>query len=138
MGTEIQRRGLAPNDVGGHDRLNVSLVTTRPDIIREIHNAYLAAGADLIETNTFGSTSIVLDEYDQGARAFELNRTAAELAVSVAKDFSKPGYPRFVSGAIGPTTKLPSLGHITFDELLQGYLTQIDGLVTGVVDVLSI
>lgn len=138
MGTEIQKKSLTPDDFHGHDGLNELLCVTRPDVIKEIHASYLEAGADLIETNTFGSTSIVLDEYEQGSRAFELNEAAASLACEVARSFSTRSQRRFVSGAVGPTTKLPSLGHISYDTLLTAYIEQMRGLLSGGVDLFHI
>jgi 5-methyltetrahydrofolate--homocysteine methyltransferase len=138
MGTEIQRYNLGPDDFAGLEGLNELLVITRPDVIREIHASYLEAGADIIETDTFGATDVVLDEYGKGSEAYALNLAAAELAREVADSFSRPNFPRFVSGSVGPTTKLVSLGHITFDTLLQAYTTQVEGLLAGGVDLLQI
>lgn len=138
MGTEIQRRGISLDDFEGCEGLNEILCVTRPDVIREIHASYLEAGADVIETNSFGSSSIVLDEYDRGAHAFEYSRASAVLAREVAADFARTGRPRFVSGSVGPTTKLPSLGHIAFDAMRNAYITQIEGLLDGGVDLLQI
>jgi len=109
MGTMIQERDLVADDFEGLDGCNEYLVVTRPQIIKEIHASYLTAGADLIETNTFGSAAIVLAEYDIGNRAYEISKKAAEIASQVARDFSSPAWPRFVAGSVGPTTKLPSL-----------------------------
>ena len=117
MGTEIQKRNLTPDDFAGDDGLNEILVVTRPDVIKEIHASYYEAGSDVVETDTFGSSSIVLDEYDKGAQAFELSKQAAKIAKEVAQSFSTKAHPRFVSGSVGPTTKLCSLGHIIFDDL---------------------
>ena len=138
MGTMIQAAGLSPDDFAGKDGCNELLVATRPDVIRHIHAAYLDAGADIIETDTFGSTPIVLAEYGIAERAYELSRTAAEIARGVADDFSQKGRRRFVSGSVGPGTKLVSLGHMGFDEMRAGFETQIRGLIDGGVDVVQI
>ena len=134
MGTMIQGFSLGADDFDGKDGCNEILVATRPDVIRSIHAAYFEAGADCVETNTFGGTRLVLDEYEIGARAHELNRVAASLAREVADRYSTPERPRFVLGSVGPTTRLVSLGHITFDALLANFEEQIAGLVEGGVD----
>jgi 5-methyltetrahydrofolate--homocysteine methyltransferase len=134
MGTMIQNAGLTADDFEGNDGCNELLVRTRPDVIKAIHAAYFAAGADCVETNTFGGTRLVLNEFDLGDEAYSLNRTAAELAKEVAREFSTPERPRFVLGSVGPTTRLVSLGHITFDDLLANYEEQIGGLLDGGVD----
>ena len=134
MGTMIQNADLTPEDFEGADGCNELLVRTRPDVIRKIHAAYFAAGADCVETNTFGGTRLVLNEFDLGDEAYTLNRTAAALAKAVAAEFSTPERPRFVLGSVGPTTRLVSLGHITFDDLLANYEEQIGGLIDGGAD----
>ncbi|HEY8376327.1 MAG TPA: homocysteine S-methyltransferase family protein, partial [Nannocystis sp.] len=134
MGTMIQARGLGPDDYGGHDGCPEVLVRTRPDVVREIHAAYLEAGADCIETNTFGGMPHVLAEFDLDGECYALNRRAAELAREIARDFSTPERPRFVLGSVGPGTRLVSLGHITFDELLVSVARQVEGLIDGGVD----
>src|SRR5688572_28580005 len=107
MGTSIQDRDLTAADFGGPDLegCNENLVLTRPDIIREIHEGYLEAGCDIVETNTFGGTPLVLDEYALGEKAHEINFQAARIARQSADRFSTPDHPRFVAGSIGPTTK---------------------------------
>jgi len=115
MGTMLQRANLGPDDFAGKDGCNEILCETRPDVVSGVHAQYFEAGADIVETNTFGSTPIVLAEYAIAERSYDLSRRAAELARAVAADFSTPDQPRFVSGSVGPTTKLVSLGHITFD-----------------------
>lgn len=117
MGTMIQDANLTAADFGGeeYDGCNEYLTLTAPHVIQRIHEEYFAAGADIIETNTFGSTSIVLDEYDLGHLAYELNIEAVKLAVAARDKFSTPEWPRFVAGAIGPTTKTLSVtGGVTF------------------------
>ena len=139
MGTAIQSFDLGPDDFGGidYEGCNENLVLTRPDVIERIHRGHLDAGADIIETDTFGSTSIVLAEYDLAHEARRLNRVAAELARSVADAASTPEKPRFVAGSMGPTTKTISVtGGVTFDELVDSYQEQAAGLMEGGVDVL--
>ncbi len=139
-GTNIQERDLGPDDFGGEDLegCNELLVATRPDVIRDLHASFLEVGSDAVETDTFGSFPNVLAEYELADRAFELSETAARLAKDVAGDFATPDKPRWVVGSIGPGTKLPSLGHIRFAELRDGYQVQVDGLLAGGVDVLLI
>ncbi len=134
MGTMIQNANLSPDDFEGNDGCNELLVRTRPDVIRQIHAAYFEVGADCVETNTFGATRLVLGEFDLGDQAYDLNRRAAQLAREVACGFSTPTRPRFVLGSVGPTTRLVSLGHITFDDLLANYQEQISGLIDGGAD----
>ena len=139
MGTSIQGKGLGPEDFGGEDYegCNEYLVLTKPAVIGDIHREYLEAGADVLETNTFGATSVVLAEYDLAHEARRINRVAAELARQVADDVSTPDRPRFVAGSMGPTTKTISVtGGITFDELAEAYREQALGLVEGGVDLL--
>ncbi len=138
MGTEIQKRPLTTADFDDLEGLNEILCITRPDVIREIHESYLAAGADVIETNSFGSTSVVLSEYDQGSRAYEFNLAAAKVARQAADSYSTESHPRFVSGAIGPTTKLLSLGHIDYDTMHKAFAEQAKGLLDGGVDLFQI
>lgn len=138
MGTEVQVRGLVPADFGGLDGLNEMLVQTRPDVIEDIHRAYLDAGADIIETDSFGANAVVLAEYGLADRAGDLNRQAALLARRAADAFARPGAPRYVSGSIGPGTRLPSLGQIAPDELTRAYREQAAGLLSGGVDLLQI
>lgn len=139
MGTMIQQAGLVPEDFGGEelDGCNEMLVLTRPDVIQSIHEQYLAAGADIIETNTFGGASIVLLEYDIPEKAREINLAAAALARAAADKYSTPDKPRYVAGAIGPTTKTLSVtGGVTFDELVDSYYEQTIALMEGDVDAL--
>ena len=139
MGTMLQRENLSEADFGGEkfDGCNELLVVTRPDVISKIHEAYLEAGADIIETNTFGATSVVLAEYDIPERARELNLAAAKLAVDAAAKYSTPEWPRYVAGALGPTTKTLSVtGGVTFDELVHSYYEQALALIECGVDAL--
>ena len=138
MGTNVQKHNLTPEDFWGKEGCNELLVLSRPDVIRAVHAAFLQAGCDVIETDSFGSTSIVLAEYDLQNRTRELNLAAARLARSVADEYSTPAQPRFVAGSMGPTTKLPSLGHIGYDAMAASYREQAEALIEGGVDVLLI
>jgi 5-methyltetrahydrofolate--homocysteine methyltransferase len=139
MGTSIQNYNLTvAEDFEGKENCSEILVVTRPDVIREIHASYLAAGADVIETDSFGASSLVLGEFGIPERARELNIAAARLAKEVAKEYSTVAKPRFVAGSIGPTTKLPSLGHIGYDAMLATYVEQVEALIEGGVDILLI
>ncbi|APO46323.1 methionine synthase [Paenibacillus xylanexedens] len=139
MGTMIQQVDLTGEDFGGEDLdgCNEMLVLTRPELIQRIHEEYLEAGADLIETNTFGATSVVLAEYDIQDRAREINLEAARIAKAAVDRFSTPESPRYVVGAMGPTTKTLSVtGGVTFQELIESYLEQALALIEGGVDAL--
>ncbi|CAM2841067.1 methionine synthase [Paenibacillus taichungensis] len=139
MGTMIQQVDLTGADFGGEDLdgCNEMLVLTRPELIQRIHEEYLEAGADLIETNTFGATSVVLAEYDIQDRAREINLEAARIAKAAADRFSTPESPRYVVGAMGPTTKTLSVtGGVTFQELIDSYFEQALALIEGGVDAL--
>ena len=139
MGTQIQARGLGPDDFGGaeYEGCNEYLVVTRPDVIKDIHKEYLDAGADIIETNTFGATSVVLAEYDLASEARRLNREAAAIAREAADEAGEDGQPRFVAGSMGPTTKTISVtGGVTFDELAEAFQEQAAGLMEGGADLL--
>ena len=141
MGTQIQARGLGPDDFGGeeYEGCNEYLNVTRPDVIDDIHRSYLAAGADIIQTNTFGATALVLGEYNLASQARRINREAAAIARRAADDFAavEPDKPRFVYGAMGPTTRTISVtGGLTFDELAADYHQQAAGLIEGGADVL--
>jgi len=134
MGTAVQAYNLALDEFWGKDGYNDILVLSRPDVVKEIHASYLTAGADVVETNTFSSTRIVMAEYDMAGQVHEVNVAASKLAREVASSFN--GRKRFVAGSMGPTTKLPSLGHIGFDDMAAAYTEQAVGLIEGGVDVL--
>ncbi|MGG2200292.1 methionine synthase [Paenibacillus validus] len=139
MGTMIQQEDLSADDFGGEELegCNEMLVLTRPDVIQRIHEMYFAAGADMVETNTFGATSVVLAEYDIQDRAREINLAAAKLAIEAANKYSTPEWPRYVVGAMGPTTKTLSVtGGVTFDELIESYYEQALALIEAGVDAL--
>jgi 5-methyltetrahydrofolate--homocysteine methyltransferase len=143
MGTLIMDRELTNDDFGGarYHGCNEALVLTRPDVIREIHDKYLAAGADVVETDSFTASRLKLDEYDLGAKTEEINFQAAAIARAACDAVSTPEKPRFVAGSLGPTGMLisssdPSLSKITFDELADLYGEQARHLVSGGVDLL--
>lgn len=136
MGTQLQIRDLTVDDFWGEEGFNEILNLSRPDVLKEIHADYFDAGADVVETNTFGAFSIVLAEYDAVDKAYELNRAGAAIAREVADSYDDR--PRFVSGSIGPGTRLPTLGQATFSELEAAYAVQIEGLIDGGADLLQI
>ncbi len=140
MGTALQELNLTAADFGGIslEGCNENLVRTSPASVEHVHKLYLEAGCDVIETNTFGANSIVLQEYNIEKDAYLLNYEASILAKKVADQYSTIKKPRFVAGSIGPTTKLPTLGHIYFDELADSYEEQARGLIEGQVDLLLI
>src|SRR5438046_3761700 len=138
MGTNIQKRNPTLDDYWGKENCSEVLVLSRPDIIRDIHADFFRVGCDIVETNTFGATRTVLSEFGLQDRVAEINLAAVKLAKDVAQQFSSNGKPRFVAGSMGPTTKLPSLGHISFDDMVLGYEEQAAALIEGGVDVLLI
>ena len=139
-GTSFQNLNLSSHDFGGDDLegCNENLVLSSPNTVEQVHNSFLEAGCHVIETNTFGASSIVLDEYSISNKAYEINKKAAQIAKKCANLFSSINTPRFVAGSIGPTTKLPTLGHIDFDKLKDSYEEQINGLIDGGIDLLLI
>ena len=156
MGTMIQRFKLTEaqyrgdrfanfhKDVKGNNEL---LSLTRPDVIADIHEKYLAAGADIIETNTFGATTIAQDDYEMAHLAREMNVQSAKIARAACDKYSTPDRPRFVAGALGPTPKTASISpdvndpgarNVTFEQLRAAYYEQVEGLVEGGADVLLV
>ncbi len=143
MGTQLMALDLSATDFGGERYLgcNEALVLTRPDVIRDIHTAYLEAGADVVETDSFTASRLKLDEYELGAKTYDINRRAAEIARDACDAIATPDRPRFVAGSMGPTGMLvsssdPSLSKITFEELATIYGEQARALVDGGVDLL--
>ncbi|MGW0433508.1 methionine synthase [Micromonospora sp. NPDC003197] len=138
MGTMLQAADLSLDDFQGHEGCNEILNVTRPDVVRSVHDAYFEAGADCVETNTFGANLGNLGEYGIEHRIVELSEAGARLAREVADHWSTPDRPRFVLGSIGPGTKLPTLGHSSYATLRQAYLDNAAGLLTGGADALII
>jgi 5-methyltetrahydrofolate--homocysteine methyltransferase len=138
MGSQIQARGLSLDDFWGQENCSEVLNLSRPDLVREIHAAYLAAGADAIETNSFGGSPVTLGEFGLADRALEINRRAAELAFEAIAELPRDGRERFVVGAIGPGTRLPSLGHVDYRTLEEAFSVQARGLLEGGVHALLI
>ena len=138
MGTEIQNSTIPDSAWIGLEGCNELLNVTCKEVIRKIHTDYLRAGADIVKTNTFGALPWVLDDYDIGERTYELALEGAKLVKEACDEFSTKEKPRFVVGSMGPGTKLPSLGHISYDEMYAGYCEAVRGLVDGGVDVFLI
>ncbi|MBE1237168.1 methionine synthase [Phaeovibrio sulfidiphilus] len=138
MGSLIQAMDLSvEEDFMGRENCTEALSLTRPDVIRSLHERYFEAGADCVETNTFGGSRLTLEEFDLGDRVREINRRGAELAREAAERFSDDRR-RFVLGSIGPGTRLPSLGHVSYDRLKDSYVEQAMGLIEGGVDAVLI
>jgi 5-methyltetrahydrofolate--homocysteine methyltransferase len=131
MGTMLQAAPLTLDDFEGHEGCNEVLNTTRPDIVRSVHDAYFAVGVDCVETNTFGANWANLGEYGISDRIGELAEAGARLAAEVADGWSTPDRPRWVLGSVGPGTKLPSLGHVPLAVLRDAYRTQVAAMITG-------
>ena len=138
MGSRVQALTLdIEKDYWGRENCTDVLVLSRPDLVREIHRGYFAAGADMVETNTFGASPVTLGEFDLAERAFEINKIAAELAREAADSFADQRH-RWVIGSIGPGTKLPSLGNIAYDPLRDALAVQCRGLIAGGADAVLI
>ena len=139
-GTNLQTQDLHADDFGGSsfEGCNELLVITRPDAIERLHRSFLDVGVDVIETDSFGSFSVVLAEYAIADRAFELSHAAAVLARRVADEYATAGHPRFVAGSMGPGTKFPTLGQISYDDLSASYEEMAYGLLEGGVDLLLV
>ena len=139
-GTNLQLAHLGPDDFGGaaFEGCNEILTVTRPDAIETLHRSFLDVGVDVIETDSFGSFSVVLAEYGIPERAHELGLASAQIARRVADEYTSPGSPKFVAGSIGPGTKFPTLGQITYDELSASYEELAYALLEGGVDLFII
>src|SRR6185312_2537634 len=126
MGTNLQLLGLSPEDFGGAELegCNEVLITTRPDLIAQVHRSFFEVGCDVVETGTFGSSAVVLAEYGLAAQAREISRAGAEIARAVAAEFATPERPRWVAGSMGPGTKFPTLGQIPYADLRDAYEEQ--------------
>ena len=140
MGSNLQALNLSIDDWGGPQFENCSenLLYTRPDAIEKVHSSFLDVGCDVIETNSFGGSEVVLAEFGIADKTYDVNKKAADLAKRVARDYSTPEKPRFVAGSIGPGTKLPTLGHITYVDLKKAYTEQVRGLIDGGSDLLIV
>jgi 5-methyltetrahydrofolate--homocysteine methyltransferase len=138
MGTMLQRVDLTLDDFAGLEGCNEILNVTRPDVVLDIHRAYLAAGADAVETNSFGANLPNLAEYEAADRITELAEAAARLARQAADEFGTADRPRFVLGSVGPGTKLPTLGHASFADLREAYHAECTGLLAGGVDAIIV
>ncbi len=140
MGTSLQAQNLTADDFGGPELegCNEYLVISKPEAVEQVHASFLEAGADVIETDTFGGTSVVLAEYNISDLAYEINRQAAEIAKQATQRYSTPDRPRFVAGSMGPGTKLPTLGHIGYEALRTAYRDQAKGLIDGGSDLLLV
>ncbi|MDQ3584135.1 MAG: methionine synthase [Acidobacteriota bacterium] len=140
MGTNLQTQNLSVEDYGGpqFEGCPEYLLISKPAAIEKVHTAFLDVGCDVIETNSFGGLSIVLGEYGIAHMDYELNCKAAQLAKRIAADYSTKDQPRWVAGSMGPGTKLPTLGHITFAELKAAYAEQVRGLLDGGADMLIV
>jgi 5-methyltetrahydrofolate--homocysteine methyltransferase len=139
-GTNLQLRDLGADDFGGahFEGCNEILTITRPDVVEDLHRSFLDVGVDVIETDSFGSFSVVLAEYGIPERAHELALASANIARRVADSYASPGSPRFVAGSIGPGTKFPTLGQISYDDLSASYEELAYGLLEGGVDLLVV
>ena len=138
MGTMLQAADPTLEDFQNHEGCNEILNVTRPDLVRSVHDAYLAVGVDAIETNTFGANWANLAEYGIEDRIYELAFAGGKIAREAADAFTTPDHPRFVLGSLGPGTKLPSLGHTTYAHLKDAYYIASKGLVDSGVDALLI
>ncbi|MSO71817.1 MAG: methionine synthase [Alphaproteobacteria bacterium] len=138
-GSRVQEMSLdVARDYWGKENCTDVLNLSRPDIVREIHRGYLAAGADMVETNSFGGSPVTLGEFDLAGEARQVNLRAAELAREAVDAFKSDGRQRYVLGSIGPGTKLPTLGHLDYDRLEAAFAVQAGGLVAGGVDAILI
>src|SRR3954454_3255354 len=139
IGTQVQARNLdIERDFAGHENCTDILCESRPDLVLKIHRDYLAAGCDVLQTNSFGASPVTLGEFGIADKAFDLNRRAAELAREAIAEFAYDGRTRFVLGSLGPGTRLPSLGHISYQELEDGLALQCAGLIAGGSDAIAI
>jgi 5-methyltetrahydrofolate--homocysteine methyltransferase len=136
MGSNLQSQNLTIEDWGGANFENCSenLLYTKPEAIEKVHRGFLEVGCDVIETNSFGGGEVVLQEFGIADKAYDVNKLAASFAKNLANQYSTKEKPRFVAGSIGPGTKLPTLGHITYLDLKKSYEAQVRGLFDGGVD----
>ena len=138
MGTQIQALKITPEQWDGKEGCNELLNVTAREEISKIHKGYLLAGADIIKTNTFGALPWVLDDYDMGERTYELAKAGASIVKEACLEYATEQKPRFCAAAFGPGTKLPSLGHIGYDEMYEGYKIVTRGVIDGGCDLFLI
>ncbi len=138
IGSTILSLKPTPEDYGGLDGCNEYLVVSKPELLEGIQRSFYEAGCDAVDSATFGANRVVFAEYDIEDRVREINRLAAEQLGRVRDEFSTPRWPRYSLGTMGPGTKLPSLGHIDYDELVESYREQTRGLIEGGIDVLKV
>ncbi len=140
MGTNLQVQNLTLEDFGGlrFEGCNEHLLITRPDAVENVHTAFLDAGCDVVETNSFNGTPVDFAEYDMADQAYDMNVRAASLAKRIASDYSTKEKPRWVAGSMGPGRKLPTLGHISYQDLKDAYSVQVRGLLDGGADLLIV
>lgn len=139
MGTQIQGADLkVEEDYWGQENCSEILNLSRPDFIRNVHMKYLAAGADAVETNTFGGSLLTLGEFGLEEKTVEINRRACELAHEAIAEFAHDGRKRFLVGSVGPGTKLPSLGHVAYDALEASFIPQMEGMIAGKADAILV
>src|SRR4051812_47178951 len=139
MGTMLQAADPTMEDFQGHEGCNEVLNVTRPDIVRSVHEAYFAVGVDCVETNTFGANHAAMAEYDIADRVRELSEAGARIARDTADEFTAgDGRQRWVLGSIGPGTKLPTLGHVPYKTLRDGFQANAEGLLAGGADALIV
>src|SRR5919205_69806 len=140
MGTNLQVQNLSVDDYGGaqYEGCPEYLLVSKPEAVERVHAAFFEVGCDVVETDSFGGIPYVLDEYGLGHMAYELNVKAARLARRVASDFSTPERPRWVAGSMGPGTKSPTLGHVTYGQVKDAYAVQARGLLDGGCDLLVV
>ena len=140
MGTNLQVQNLSLDDFGGlrFEGCNENLLVTRPDAVERVHAGFLDVGCDVVETNSFNGTPVDFAEYDIADKAYDMNVMAARLAKRVAADYTTASKPRWVAGSMGPGRKLPTLGHISFQELRDAYRVQVAGLLDGGADLLIV
>jgi len=140
MGSSLQAQELSIEDWGGANFENCSenLLYTKPEAIEIVHKDFLEAGCDVIETNSFGGSEVVLQEFGIAEKTYDVNLKAAQMAKRLANDYSTKDKPRFVAGSIGPGTKLPTLGHITYADLKDAYVEQVRGLIDGGSDLMIV
>ena len=135
IGSRVQAMDLdVARDFDGNENCTEVLNRTRPDLVRDLHRGYIAAGADVIQTNSFGGSPITLGEFGLADEAFDLNRRGAEIAREALAEFARDGRRRFVLGAVGPGTRLPTLGHVDYDGLEAALAEQCRGLIAGGID----